>query len=311
MNSSTPPHRACALVTGAGGFVAGCLGVALLDAGCIVRRHRRSDGDVGCPETWRAALDGVDVVFHLAAETSAREAEQDPEADQRTNVDAVMHLVQQARRLQRPPTVVFASTDTIAGVLDGVVHDGISDQPRTIYDLHKLHAEKVLEWGTRRGFVRGVTLRLSTIYGPGGQASNTDRGVVNAMVRRALRGEPLTVYGDGSCRRDLIHIDDAVTALCTAAVQVAAVEGDHFVVGSGCSPTLAEIFRLIAEAAAAVTGRCVAVEQVPWPPTIFDIDRRSVRLDPGRFRERTGWLPRRDFRTAVFDTARRLAEEET
>lgn len=281
--------------------------VALSEAGCAVRCHRHVEGDLSESETWRGLLDGVALVFHLAAQTSARVAEEHPEVDRRINVESTMHLVQHARRLPHPPIVVFSSTDTVAGRLKGEVRDGCPDQPLTIYDLHKLQAEQVLEWGTRRGFVRGVILRLSTVYGPGGKVSRLDRGVINSMIMRALRREALTVFGDGTCLRDLLHVEDAVEALCLAAQRVDSLEGDHFVVGSGSSTEIGSAFRLIAEAAAKVTGHLVPVAHVPWPESTLDIDRRSVQLDPSRFCQYSGWTSKHRFETAVFETARLLA----
>jgi nucleoside-diphosphate-sugar epimerase len=296
-----------ALVTGANGFIAGRLTAALSTAGCAVRCHTRSDGDLGEKDAWNGILVGADVVFHLAAQTSARFSEEHPETDRRINVDSVMHLVQVARDLRRSPTVVFTSTDTIAGCLDGVVDDGTPDEPRTIYELHKLQAEQILQWGTRREFVRGVALRLSTVYGPGGKVSKPDRGVINSMIIRALNGESLTVYGDGAYQRDLLHVDDVVEALCAAAQRIDSVQGEHYVVADGRSIAIGRAFALIAQAAAAVTSRNVAVEYVPWPRDSLEIDRRSVRLDPSGFQQCSGWTAKHRFENAVEETARFFA----
>lgn len=269
----------------------------------------REDGDSQKVESWRKALAEIDIVFHLAAQTSAAYAEKNPFCDRKDNVDPLRHLVEEASRLPNPPIVVFSSTDTVAGLLNGVVDDKTIDQPRTVYDLHKLCAEKILEWGTRRGFVKGVTLRLTTLYGPGGDVSKSDRGVINKMITRALNGKDLTLYGNGECYRDLLYIEDAITAICTSAEQVESLKGDHFVVGTGDSATLREIFETIVEATLAVTGQKVAIENVPWPSASLDIDRRSVKIDASRFYKLTDWSPRYSFKKTIFDTIRKIAEE--
>jgi UDP-glucose 4-epimerase len=57
-----------------------------------------------------------------------------------------------------------------------------------------------------QGYVRGVTLRLANVYGPGPRSGSTDRGILNQMIRRALAGEPLTVFGAGDQVRDYVHM---------------------------------------------------------------------------------------------------------
>lgn len=299
-----------ALITGAGGFLSVPLASELQAAGYELRLHRRVDGDIRDIATWTGALEGVDAVFHLAAQTSARQAEIDPVTDLRTNAEAILHMMQAASALERPPVVVLSGTDTQTGRLTGIVDDEGCDHPRTLYDQHKRYAEEYIEWGTRRGFIRGVTVRLSTLFGVGSAVKQKDRGVINKMVRRALRGEPLTVYGDGSCLRDFLHVDDAAAAMRFAAEKIDSVCGDHFVVGSGRSVALVEAFTHIAEAVATVSGKQVEVRHVPWPPDALEIDRRSVRLDPSRFHERTGWEPHRSFEEGLEEAARKFSEEE-
>lgn len=299
-----------ALITGAGGFLSVPLARQLQATGYELRLHRRADGDIRDIATWMQALEGVDAVFHLAAQTSARQAEIDPVTDLRTNAEAILHMMQAARELERPPVVVLSGTDTQTGRLTGIVDDEGCDHPRTLYDQHKRYAEEYIEWGTRQGFIRGVTVRLSTLFGVGSPVSAQDRGVINEMVRRALRGKPLTVYGGGSCLRDFLHVDDAATAMSMAAEKIDSVCGDHFVVGSGRSLTLVEAFTHVAKAVAAVTGTQVEVRHVPWPPDTLEIDRRSISLDPSRFRERTGWEPRRSFEEGLEEAARKFSSEE-
>lgn len=299
-----------ALITGAGGFIGGALARELQAAGYECRLHRRADGDLRQATTWRSALREVGTVFHLADQTCPRRSAEDPVSDLMTKAVAVLHLVRCAGDLAEAPVVVVAGSDTQAGLLEGRVDDATVDRPLGLQDLHKAFAEQYLDWGTRQGLVRGVALRFSTVYGPGRQQSSPDRGVVNAMLRRALRGEPLSVYGDGRCRRDFLHVEDAAAALRLAAEKIESVCGDHFVVGSGRSIALAEAFGMIADAAAAVRGERVEVQHRPWPAESSQIDRRSVSLDSGRFRRRTGWAPRREFEEGLRQAALAFTEED-
>jgi len=298
------------LITGAGGFLAAPLARDLEAAGYHVRLHRRADGDIRDASMWTASLQGIDAIFHLAAQTSVRRADADPVTDLRINAESILHLMLAARALERPPVVVLSGTDTQAGRLTGVVTDDDCDRPRTLYDQHKLCAEQYLEWGTRQGFIRGVTLRFSTLFGAGPRVSSPDRGVINSMIRRAVRGESLTVYGDGSSLRDFLHVADAAAAMRHAAENIDSVAGDHFVVASGRSLTLLEAFTRVAEAVEQIVGFRAEVKQLPWPAEAIEIDRRSLRLDVSRFGRRTGWAPRYSFEEGVAEAARRFAQEE-
>jgi nucleoside-diphosphate-sugar epimerase len=241
---------------------------------------------------WAPLLEGVDLVFHLAAQTSARVAEQDPEEDLRANVLPLLRILECCRRGALRPFVLFAGSATQVGLTARVpVGEEVPDAPITVYDVHKSMAEGYLEHYVRRGFVRGATLRLANVYGPGPGSSSADRGVLNLMIRRALRGEPLTIYGDGKPLRDYVFIEDAARAFLAAAAAPDAVNGRHFLVGSGLGTSLAEAMRLVAARVGARTGRPAPVTHVAPPADQSPIELRDFVADIGRLSSATGWRP--------------------
>jgi UDP-glucose 4-epimerase len=298
------------LITGGFGFLATALVARLAEVPLeIIRAARRAapdkpwthgkarvepmQGDVRERSFWARALPRADVVFHFAAQTSVYVAEQNPEEDRLANVQSMAHLLEVCRQSGLRPAIVFAGSATQVGIPPRIpVDETFPDQPITVYDSHKLLAEGMLEKAARLGQVAGTTLRLANVYGPGPASGASDRGVLNHMARRALRGEKLTVYGDGSQVRDYLYVDDAAEAFLCAAVSLERTSGAHFVVGSGTGHTIAEAFSLVAERAACLVGRRVPVITVPPPPGLSPIEDRSFVADVRKFEAASGWVPR-------------------
>ena len=173
------------------------------------------------------------------------------------------------------------------------------DQPITVYDTHKLAAERALEAASRSRIVRGATLRLANVYGPGAQPGAVDRGVLNRMIRLAVAGRPLQIYGDGSELRDYTFIDDIASAFVKAAGHAADISGRHFVVGSGDRRTIAQIMATVARRTEERVGRAVLLQHVPAPPSSDPIDARSYVVDASAFMAATGWRPSIDLETGI------------
>jgi UDP-glucose 4-epimerase len=172
------------------------------------------------------------------------------------------------------------------------VYESEIDYPASIYDLNKLVAEKYLELYYRQYGIPGVALRLANVYGPGKQAGSADRGVINLMIRRALAGEPLTVYGDGDWVRDYVYIDDVVSAFLQSGAAMDRAAGNHYLVGSGTGTRFVDAMSLVAERAESVTGSKPQITHVPWPIDQLSIDERNFIANTSSMSEVTGWRSR-------------------
>lgn len=297
------------LITGGAGYLAAGLIRALQEVDCdiirLVRPGRQArpvvgrarvhdwEGDVRCREVWESVLPDVQVVFHLAAQTSVYVAEKDARADLEANLLPMLHLLETCRVNAYRPIVVFAGTVTEAGIPDRVpVDETHPDRPITIYDLHKWMAESYLRHYAHEGIVRGVALRLANVYGPGPASSSADRGILNLMIRRAMRGETLTVYGSGEQMRDYLHVDDVSPAFLLAGSKIDQLNGEYFVIGSGTGHTIREAITLVAERTARRSGRRVDVIHLDPPTPQSPIEARNFVADSGRFSQPTGWRAR-------------------
>ncbi|MBU7600847.1 NAD-dependent epimerase/dehydratase [Streptomyces sp. P38-E01] len=259
------------------------------------------------------AVAGSDAVVHLLlGEGGWRAAENDPGVE-RVNVGVMRDLVQvlrPARADGRPPLVVWAGAASQVGVPPREPLDGEEpDRPETAYDKQKLAAEELLKKATAEGLVRGVALRLPTIFGE--SAGGGDRGVISGMARRAVADQTLTMWHDGTVRRDLVHVEDVAAAFLAALDHPEALIGGHHLIGAGRGDRLGDAFRLIATAVAEETGRPpVAVEAVEPPGHAPATDFASVTLDSTAFRTATGWQPRIPLDEGIRRTVRALVRQQ-
>lgn len=293
------------LITGASGYLASRLVPAVLarsrDVRLLSRRQPQFAGKAryfagspdGDPQQLTEAIRGTRTIFHLAGQTSVAEARRDPYADLRANVTGMLRLLELAAAASSRPTIVFAGTVTQAGIPStDTLDESAPDHPITVYDIHKLTAEKHLAAASALGSVTGVTLRLANVYGPGAPSAAPDRGVLNRLIRGAVSGEPLTVFGEGRQLRDYTFIEDVIDAFLLAADHAAAIAGRYFVIGSGERRTMADIIHAVAGRASKRFGRAIQVTRAEPPVNRDLIDARSYAVDASAFMTATGWAPR-------------------
>jgi nucleoside-diphosphate-sugar epimerase len=293
-------------ITGGAGYLAAAIVSALGTAPAVIRRVDRSGAffpqpdtnvrtedlhlDVRSPETWESLLADTDIVFHLAAQTSAYASFDDPMLDLQVNQIAMLHLVETCRRSRKPVDVVFAGTVTEYGISPSLpVDESNPERPTTIYDVHKLAAEYYLKLASQRGILRGTILRLANVYGPGPRSSSGDRGILNGMARRALKGETLTIYGDGEYLRDYVYVDDVASAFVAAGSAMARVNGNHYVMGSGTGHTFRAAVEMVAARVSARTGKTVSVAHVAPPAGLLPIEARNFVANTAAFTAATTW----------------------
>lgn len=252
----------------------------------------------------------VSLVSYVAGAASWRVADGDATAE-RVNVGLVRDLVEAIRRGGKPrTTVVFAGSISQVGRTDAVRLTGAEpDRPEGTYDRQKHEAEQLLKAATADGVLRGIVLRLPTVYGPAAASTATDRGVVSSMVRRALAGEPLTMWHDGTVRRDLLYVDDVARACVAAVSDPEALAGRHWLLGTGQGAPLGDLFGSIAEVVSKATGSDpVPVRSVQPPEHAEGSDFRSVEVDASPFRSATGWRPETPLYEGLTRTVAALAD---
>jgi nucleoside-diphosphate-sugar epimerase len=154
-------------------------------------RLERVTGDIAAPGALAAALDpDTAAVFHLAAVVSGG-AEADFELGYRVNLDGTRLLLEQCRRLRRPPRLVFASSvAAFGGTLPEVLDDGTIANPQTSYGAQKVISEYLVTDYTRKGFIDGRSLRLPTIVVRPGRPNLAASSFASGIIREPLNGAP-------------------------------------------------------------------------------------------------------------------------
>jgi nucleoside-diphosphate-sugar epimerase len=310
--------RTRALVTGGSGFLGTHLVPRLIESGWAVRCATRRPwpdaprgvecsvvGEIGPATDWMAALDGVDVVFHLAARAHVLAAAKcASESDfERVNVAGTAQLARSAAAagVRR---VVYVSTIGVHGDhTDGAALDESSPlAPVSAYARSKLRGEEALRAESRPGREPAI-LRPPLVYGP---------GVPGNLLRllRLVASEVPLPFASVRNRRSLVaaaNLTDALV-LCGEKPQAA---GQAYVVADGEDLATPELVRTLAD------GLAVRARLWPAPPAALRLAARlagrealyrqlcgSLQVDARRLRTALDWRPRVDARSALRETGR-------
>jgi UDP-glucose 4-epimerase len=307
-----------ALVTGGAGFIGSHLARRLLADGHDVsvvdnestgRREnvpagaRYARADVTRPaELEPAFARGVDAVCHIAGQVSILRSFSDPVADLRTNVEGTLNVLRMCLKY-RVPRLVYASSMTIYGDCQTVpTPETAPCRPGSYYGITKHAAERYVHATAARPDLgqelRVTSLRMYSVYGPVQALDNPYQGVLGIFLGHILRGEPLTICGDGEQTRDFVYIDDIVEGWARA-LDSPASWGGVFNLGSGRSLSINQL----AERALAACGHSPGGYEVLRAPARAG-EQRSVQADISRARAVLGWEPRADFDAGLAETVR-------
>ncbi|HEX8905030.1 MAG TPA: NAD-dependent epimerase/dehydratase family protein, partial [Longimicrobiaceae bacterium] len=270
---------------------------------CIYGPHQFGTEDQGWVAHFliRALVRESRHVFHLAAQVAVTTSLADPATDLETNVLGTFNVLEAARTMLNPPSVLFTSTNKVYGgmedvavVLDGdryVYADGrrgIGEDARldfhSPYGCSKGAADQYVHDYARIYGLPTVVFRMSCIYGTR-QFGTEDQGWVAHFGRAMLRGEPLTIYGDGCQVRDILWIDDLVRAMRLATEKIDTVAGKVFNLGGGHrnAVSVAGVIERLRD----ITGADVPVTYADWRPG----DQKVYVSDTAKAEEVLGWRP--------------------
>lgn len=190
-----------------------------------------------------AALAGCDTVIHLASTSTPANADRDIAADAQANVLASLRLFDRCVAAGVKRVLFVSSGGTVYGIPAVTpTPESAPTLPITAYGVAKLAIEKYLEVYRRQRGLDYRVLRISNVYGPF-QTAEKQQGVVAAFLSKALRGEPLEIWGDGQVVRDYVYVDDVAEAVLAAMEHRG--ESRVFNIGSGAGLSLNEVIAAI------------------------------------------------------------------
>ncbi|MFW6058886.1 MAG: NAD-dependent epimerase/dehydratase family protein [Phycisphaeraceae bacterium] len=261
-------------------------------------------GDVRDASLLHALVTRAQAVFHLAAQVAVTTSLKDPAHDFEINLRGTFNLLEAQRTCANPPPLLFTSTNKVYGELRNVplqMRDdryvpidpqvrarGVTEREldfHSPYGCSKGGADQYVLDYARTYDLPNVVFRMSCIYGRH-QHGTEDQGWVAHFLIRALRGEPITLYGDGRQVRDVLFVDDLIDAMVLAIQRqdVTATRAFNIGGGPGNAVSLLEMLRLID----AFDDTRVKCQMQPWRRG----DQRYFVADTSAFRRATGWRPR-------------------
>lgn len=308
------------LVTGGAGFIGSHLVRRLLRDGHPVRvvdnlstgrRENLNDvaGDVdlrvadvadfaACVE----AVDGIDVVYHVAALPSVPRSIADPLGTHHANVNGTLNVLEASRRagVRR---VVYSSSSSAYGDTPALPkQEGVELLPRSPYAAAKLSGELYTLAYARTGLVEGIALRYFNVFGPRQDPDGPYAAIIPMLFRAALHGTVATIYGDGQQTRDFTYVDNVIDAnVLSGTLPAERVSGEVVNVGAGTRTSLLELVTLIA----GITRRPLAVEHAA--PRAGDVRDSQASLD--RAGAVLGYVPRVSVREGLERTALSYASQ--
>jgi len=238
------------------------------------------EGDVRDEGAVSKAIEGAEVVFHLAASVGNKRSIDHPITDAEINVIGTLRVLEAARRKGVRKIVTSSSAGIFGGLKTLPIREDHPVEPDSPYGCTKLCQEKECLAYAKLYDIEAVGLRYFNVYGPN-QRYDEYGNVIPIFAFKMLRGEVLTIFGDGEQTRDFINVRDVVQANIKAA-QTDKVSG-AFNLGSGGRITINHLVNLLKEASG------IEPKVVHGPPRPGDV--RHSLADISAAREAFGFEP--------------------
>lgn len=295
------------LITGGLGFIGSHLARRLVDVGAQVtvldallpglggnrfNLHGYEDrlqlciADQGDPAALEPVVRDQEFIFNLACRRGHLDSMREPVANLENNCRAHLTLLEACRRLNPRVRLIYTSTRQVYGRPAYTPVD--EAHPLAPADIHSIHKQTTEWYHMLYGRCYGMwttTLRLANIYGPRMGVGDPRHGFLGCWVQQLSTSGEIVLFGDGKCRRDMLHVDDLVTAMVQLAWNETA-NGHAYNIGGTMPVTLAELARLLIALAGAGQVRCV-----PFPAERLAIDIGDFCTDSTRLQQLLGWQP--------------------
>jgi len=306
------------LVTGGLGFIGSNLSVRLVELGArvtivdnmmprlggnlfnvkeITDHIQINFSDVRDEHSMDYLVKNQDLIFHLAGQVNHVDSIRNPIQDLDINCRGTLVLLESCRKYNQEVKVIFSGTRGEYGASVKLpVGEDHPTNPKGIYAVTNLSAEKMVLVYDDVHKISGTCLRITNTYGPRHQMAHDEYGVLNWFIRKAIDDEVLPVFGDGHILRDFLYVDDLIRCFLQVATCPAAY-GEVFNVGTGIPISFIDLAKKIVEVAGA--GKATFAE--------FTKERKEVEpgdyyTDISKVRKVVGWAPQTDLKEGIKKT---------
>jgi UDP-glucose 4-epimerase len=299
------------LVTGGAGFIGSHVVDAFVGAGADIvvldtltsgyRQNVNANaillvGDVADPDTVRTAVEGAELVVHLAAARAVLRSVREPLVTDRTNTAGTLTVLEAARRAGVHRVITTSSSSVYGGAEVTPTPESAPLIPRSPYAVSKLAGEHYARVYWELHGLETVTLRLFNVFGPRQRPDSAYAAVIPIFLDAIRHGRPFEVHGDGKQTRDFTYIDDAVGAyLAAAEAPAAGCAGRTYNVAGGGEHSILDLV--------AALEKIIGAEAQPIHVRARAGDVRRSLADCTAATQDLGWSPRVSFTEGLSRTA--------
>jgi len=230
----------------------------------------------------QAACHKADYVIHLAARTSVPKSVVDPIETNRVNIDGTLHVLVAARDAAVRRVVYAASSSAYGETPTQPKVETMQPEPISPYGVTKYVGELYAQVFGRVYGLENASVRYFNVFGPRQDPTSQYSGVLSRFMLAAIKGTPLTIYGDGEQTRDFTYVDNVVDETLRAC-EASGASGKVFNGGTGARIKLNEVVKLLER----VTGKKLSVKYDP--PRAGDI--RDSQADISLAKQVLGYTP--------------------
>ena len=304
------------IIFGGGGFIGSTIADRLLLDGHDLRIFERPrvvpyrkflksenvewlTGDFSSAHDVGDAIAGMDVILHLVSTTLPKNSNDDPIYDVQTNVVATLQMLNAMVAHHVRKIVFISSGGTVYGnPIYLPIDEKHPTDPLVSYGITKLMIEKYLWMYGHLYGIKAVTLRVANPYGER-QRIETAQGAVGVFLHNAIKGKPISIWGDGSVTRDYIHVSDVADAFVKAVGYSG--ESRFFNISSGFGTSLNKLIEMIKD----VVGKPVEVNYLPG--RAFDVPANV--LSNNLAKQELNWTPSMSMPEGIARTAEWMESE--
>lgn len=308
-----------ALVTGGLGFIGSNLAIKLVELGAKVtvvdnllprqganpfnlkeveRKVDIRNADIRDSLSMDKMVRGQDFIFHLAGQVNHIESIRNPLEDLDINCKGTLVILEACRQFNKKTKIIFTGTRGQYGpTVKLPVNEEHPMDPKGIYAITNMAAEKIVMVYNNVHGIPGVCLRISNTYGPRHQMKHDEYGVFNWFIRKAMDNDTIRVFGDGRIIRDFLYVDDVVRALLMVGMNSAA-DGQVFNVGSGEPVDFIALAKKIVEVVG--SGR---YEFSDFTKERKELEHGNYYADCSKIKRLVGWEPEVKLEEGILKTA--------